>query len=338
MQNIVSKSERTRIAIPDGFVFATAALALVVVAATLSVCSPSWFSIWIVIIFGTPHNFSEFRYFLSRLPSRFGPLKLFFITSFAGLLLLFLTESALSICFSRQLLPPLLGRLLLSIWNESLIVWILALSLLRYRDLTRNSAMFNIGLAAFASVANFLSPAMFIVSLTYLHPLIGLWILERELRRTRKSWLKAYHLCLWSVPVGVMALVLALHGTTNDAATNKLLTLSSPGAGFFTGASPTMLLAVYTFLQMVHYGVWVFAIPIATQSWKRWRVDQLAFLKKRTKLRPLIRTVIGVGVATVICAWFGFNLDYNTTIEIYVVASLAHVLAEAPFLFWMYES
>jgi hypothetical protein len=50
--------------------------------------------------------------------------------------------------------------------------------------------------------------------------------------------------------MGVIALVLWLHGTMGDAATNKLLTLSIPGSGFFTGTSPTMLLAVYTFLQM----------------------------------------------------------------------------------------
>lgn len=338
LQHLSAKQAPSLIVVNDGHLFAVACLLLVAAAAILAASAPVWFSVASVVVFGTPHNFFEFRYFLSRLPSRFVPLKPFFITSFIGLAILTATEIALAVCIDKHIVDTAGARLLLSVWNESLIAWIFALSLLRYRDITRGGVIFNAILAVVTSIANFLSPQMFTVSLIYLHPLVGLWILERELRRTRKAWLRGYHWCLLAIPLSVAVLAMGLQGTVSDTESNRLLTLSTPGAQFFTGASPIMLLAVYTFLQMVHYGVWVLAIPIATQSWRRWRVDQMAFLRERKRLRPVVSVAIGCGVLTVLGFWFGFKLDYHTAIEIYVIMSLAHVLAEVPFMFWMHES
>ena len=39
------------------------------------------------------------------------------------------------------------------------------------------------------------------LGLVFLHPLMALWILDRELRRRRPAWLLAYRLCLLGVPL-----------------------------------------------------------------------------------------------------------------------------------------
>lgn len=337
MQNLSYKSNFPSVSLSERHVFAGAALLLIAASALLAAGLPAVFSIWTVIIFGVPHNYAEFRYFLAKLPSRFGPLKPFFMTSFVGVLLLFCMEAALAISVDRGWLQPPLSRSLLWCWNEALILWILALSVLRYRDITRGAIVLNALLAAVTTASNCLSPNMFTIVLTYLHPLLGLWIFERELRRSRKSWLPTYHRCLLAVPVVVLALALCLHGTTSDAAAMRLLTLSNLGVAFFPGASPVMFVAVYGFLQMVHYGVWVLAIPIATQSWKRWNINRISAVRNRSRLRMALAAAVGLATLALPAFWLGFKFDYNTTIEIYVIVSLMHVIAEVPFLFWMHE-
>lgn len=340
MQNVSYQSKlpsASAAALSQQQVFAASWLLLVVASALLAAGLPSVFSIWTVIIFGVPHNYAEFRYFLAKLPSRFGPLKPFFMTSFVGVSLLFCAEAALAISVDRGWLQPPLSRSLLWCWNEALILWILALSVLRYRDITRGAIALNMILAFVTTASNCLSPPMFTVVLTYLHPLLGLWILERELRRSRKSWLPTYHRCLLAVPVVVLALALCLHGSTSDTAALRLLTLSNLGVSFFPGTSPIMFVAIYGFLQMVHYGVWVVAIPIAARSWQKWNINHLSVVRNRSRLRRLLWTAVGVATLAIPAFWLGFKFDYYTTIEIYVIVSLTHVIAEVPFLFWMHE-
>jgi hypothetical protein len=42
-----------------------------------------------------------------------------------------------------------------------------------------------------------------------------------------------------------------------------------------------------------------------------------------------------LGTAVVGLLWLGFTIDYSTTRDIYFTLSIAHVLAEAPFLLRM---
>ncbi|MBX9720714.1 MAG: hypothetical protein K2X81_04920, partial [Candidatus Obscuribacterales bacterium] len=72
----------------SGTTFAIWFTLLILLSAVFSGCMPGTFTIATVVVFGGPHNWFEFRYFLSRLPSRFGPLFPFFITAFGGVLLL----------------------------------------------------------------------------------------------------------------------------------------------------------------------------------------------------------------------------------------------------------
>jgi hypothetical protein len=75
---------------------------LVFVFAELAAYTPIWFTLITVCAFGGPHNYAEYRYFLSRLPSRFGPLRAFFITAFAGAIILLLLQIVLTQPFLRN--------------------------------------------------------------------------------------------------------------------------------------------------------------------------------------------------------------------------------------------
>src|SRR5438046_2936747 len=64
--------------------FAAAALGLAILAAGIAGWFPVGFSIVTVFLFAGPHNLVEFRFFLSRMPARWGPLRLFFLLGLGG--------------------------------------------------------------------------------------------------------------------------------------------------------------------------------------------------------------------------------------------------------------
>jgi len=66
--------------------FALVTLALMAASAFLAGWAPLGFSIVTVFLFAGPHNWVEMRYFMGRLPGRFGPLRNYFLVSAAGVL------------------------------------------------------------------------------------------------------------------------------------------------------------------------------------------------------------------------------------------------------------
>src|SRR5437763_17148214 len=66
--------------------FVLAALGLATAAAALAGWTPLYFSVATVFLFAGPHNWLEFRYFLTRLPARWGRLRGFFLLAFAGMI------------------------------------------------------------------------------------------------------------------------------------------------------------------------------------------------------------------------------------------------------------
>src|SRR5262249_55753126 len=110
-----------------GMALAGVMLALALGAALLSGWTPILFSIATVFLFAGPHNWLEARYFLTRLPARWGKLRPFFLFAFGGLFALCAGSWAL----------PWLGNWFhwtesgyataVATWNSLLIVWIAAL-------------------------------------------------------------------------------------------------------------------------------------------------------------------------------------------------------------------
>src|SRR5262245_2589663 len=67
-----------------GVFFASCALGVAILAAVLAGWVPLGFSIVTVFLFAGPHNWYEFRYFLSRMPARWGPRKAFYLLGIGG--------------------------------------------------------------------------------------------------------------------------------------------------------------------------------------------------------------------------------------------------------------
>ncbi len=90
---------------------------------------------------------------------------------------------------------------------------------------------------------------------------------------------------------------------------------------------------------MVHYGIWVFALPLATRCWRRWRLDYAPIVRKRPLLAGVLALVIPVsGMLAIPALWAGYAIDYATANQIYITVATIHVIAELPFMFWMVES
>src|SRR6266542_399234 len=68
----------------SGQLFAAVSLSLAVLAALLAGWAPLGFSIVTVFLFAGPHNWIEGRYFLERLPARWGKLRAFFLLGLGG--------------------------------------------------------------------------------------------------------------------------------------------------------------------------------------------------------------------------------------------------------------
>src|SRR2546423_10609990 len=84
--SVVAMPSMMRAAPPvSGRALAGGMLALAAAAALLAGWTPILFSIVTVFLFAGPHNWLEARYFLTRLPARWGKLRPFFLVAFAGM-------------------------------------------------------------------------------------------------------------------------------------------------------------------------------------------------------------------------------------------------------------
>jgi hypothetical protein len=121
MQNAIELKQTRWQAVPlRSQANASVFVAVVVLCLLVSAFTASWLplqvSIVTVFLFAGPHNWFEFRYFLMRLPLRFGKSRTFFLTAFAGIGLLTITYVALPIVYRMESGPAeawsvLAGRL-----------------------------------------------------------------------------------------------------------------------------------------------------------------------------------------------------------------------------------
>lgn len=319
----------------SGQIFAGACIMLAAGAALLAGWAPLGFSMVTVFLFAGPHNWMELRYFLSRLPGRMGPLRGYFLFSFAGVL-------ALTAMFTAM---PWLGAgwnedtwlLALALWNSALLIWLAALVQLRSRQRPRRDWSWTLPAACLLMAVNWHAPAAWDLGLVYLHPLIALWILDRELLRSRPAWRPAYHACLSTVPLFVGLLWWQLASTPNlpgaDILTARVT--QHAGAEVLQGVSTHLLVATHAFLEMLHYGVWVIAIPLIGLRTAPWRMDSIPLTWRSASWRLGLGVVLILGVGVVLMLWACFLANYPLTRDVYFTVAMVHVLAEAPFLFRM---
>lgn len=315
-------------------VFAFLFVTLAVSSCALAGLVPLGFSIVTVFLFAGPHNWMEARFFLSRMPAGWGRLKHYFVPAFAGVLALFGTSLLLpSVARNWQWRQ---GEWLMGIagWNTLLVLWVVFLAERRYRE-TGGSGWLWVAPAGFALIAaNWLWPLAWSLALVYLHPLVALWYLDRELGRRRKQWRLAYRLCLAAVPALLFALWWQL-ANAPPLPGNDLLSMQithHAGANILSGISSRLLVATHVFLEMLHYAAWIVVIPLVGYAGSPWSLKKVPLANRSGRWKLVIAAVLIAGAAATLFLWAGFLADYPLTRDAYFSVAILHVLAEIPFL------
>jgi hypothetical protein len=187
---------------------------------------------------------------------------------------------------------------------------------------------------------NWLGPNFFSLAIVYVHPLIALWFLDRHLRRTRPAWSRAYRRCLAFLPLVLAAMIWQLSQTVPLADDNGLFwrITQHSGAEVLPQVSSHLLVSVHLFLEMLHYGVWIVALPLIGRlvvAPRFWDVKTVPIARHPKGFPRIIGAMLVAAIVAVVVLWVGFSIDYATTRDVYFTIAIAHVLAEAPFLLRM---
>ena len=339
MQNIESRillAQPSAVQTGDSprFVFAALFLGFSLFSASLISWKPLQLSLITVFLFAGPHNWMEFRYFLGRMPARWGKSRLFYAVGLGGVALLTVAYISLYALGQSWYLNDRAWTLSIAVWNTCLILWVCSLLYLRGRERRGRDWSWTFA-AGFALCAlSWVAPLLFSLGLVYLHPLIALLFFDRQLKRTRPHWRKTYHLCLAALPV-VLLLIwtqLARAAPLPEADELSWRITQHAGAGILKGISSHLLVATHVFLEMIHYGVWLVLMPLAGLGASLWRTNRIPLAAHRKGWPRAVRAALLLGLFVVLVLWAGFLFDYTRTRDIYFALAMAHVLAEAPFL------
>lgn len=328
--NLIQQKRVGSFALP----FAVCFLLFALLSALVIGWKPLQLSIATIFLFAGPHNWFEFRYFLARMPRRWGRSKTFFTVALGGVFLLTVSYLALYYLGQSWYLNKDAWTLSISFWNTTLLVWICFLVWLRGKQYSKRdwSWIFAVGfaIAAFA----WAMPLWFSLALVYVHPLIALWFFDRQLKRTKPEWRSAYHFCLAALPLILIAMWTILVSSPNLPETDALSwrITQHAGAWILTGVSSHLLVATHVFLETIHYGVWLVLIPLVGFKAGVFEMNKIPLAIHRDGFPKTMITVLAVGILVVFALWICFYANYTTTRDIYFAFAMAHVLAEAPFL------
>ena len=341
VENISIGSWSTQEARPQTRVSAGVFATIIVGSAVLSAAVASWLplqaSIITVFLFAGPHNWFEARYFLLRLPARFGRSRNFFIVAFAGIGLLTFAYVSLPALYYSNVWSGANWPNAIAVWNTLMIFWISGLVLMRGKQKANRDWFWVLPIAFALCSLNWWSPELFSLAIVYVHPLVALWFLDRHLRRTKPEWLRTYRGCLMFLPVVLAGMLWQLSQTSSLADDNGLFwrITQHAGAELLPKVSSHLLVSIHVFLEMLHYGVWIFALPLIGATGAIWSVKSIPVAKHSRGFPKLVGAFLICGLFAVLLLWFGFSADYSLTRDIYFTIAMAHVLAEAPFLLRM---
>jgi len=196
-------------------------------------------------------------------------------------------------------------------------------------------------LACLVCAGVWLSPLALNVALVYLHPLMALWLLDREVRRSRPEWRRAYRFAVACVPALLVVLWWHLRdapdlpGSDWASAMLQSAIVNHSGAWYIEGVSTHFLVAAHTFLELVHYGVWIVLIPLVGMRAAPWRLHTIPAARRSAAWRRGVAALLLFGLCVVLVLWVCFGLDYGATRDVYFTVAMLHVLAEVPFLLRM---
>jgi hypothetical protein len=334
------------LATKSGFAFALGFVGLAVVAAILSGTLPISFAFAAVFLFAGPHNWLELRYALGRMPARAGKLRAFFLVSAVGIAGLGGAYALLPYVMTH-FSDPQIGTGIYWGWSTAFLFWTALLVWMRSNTNPRFDSGWVWPVVCFASAGVSLNPIALPVAMVYLHPLMALWLLDLELRRSRPTWRRTYRIALGSVPVFLFVLWWQFRDTSAMSGSDQMTLAFAPasinadamadqvGAFALPDVSPYFLISAHTFLEMVHYGVWVILIPlIGMRSWP-WQLATIPAVRRGRWWSRAIGAFLLSGLLVVGVLWICFGLDFETTRRVYFSVAMLHVLAEVPFLLRM---
>ena len=309
-------------------------LALVAGCALLAGFAPVRFSIVTVFLFAGPHNWLEMRYFLARLPARWGKLRGYFALAFLGIFGLSAAYIALIVSAEWRWIDEDASTLAYALVQTALVFWVALLAHLRSRTNPRRDWGWVWSAALLAVALAWYQPQFWSVALVYLHPLLALWMLDLELKRSRPAWRPAFHLLLASLPVFLGLLWLRLSGRPDLPGGGELSSRIThhAGADALPELSAAFLVAAHTFLEMLHYLVWIVAMPLIGLKTAAWRLDGVPLTWRGVPWRRGLACLLLGGAFLVTALWAAFLIDYPTTRTVYFAVATLHVMAEFPFL------
>ena len=305
--------------------------AVFVSCALIAIVAPIQVSIVTVFLFAGPHNWMEARFFLTRMPARWGRLAPYYTLGLMGSLALGGMFAALPWMAENDAGVSLL---LVALWNSLFTVWIMRLAVLRRQQNPRRDWPFLIPIGFVCIAINWIAPLAWSLALVFLHPLIALAFLDQELRQKRLVWQKAFRRALPLIPVCLVAMaVYCARGP--DVSGSDVLTWQiahHAGAGIIPGVSTHFLVATHVFLELLHYLIWILVIPLTTQGLSLRRIADMPLARRSLNWRRFILAIVAVGALVMLILWVSFVVDYTWTRNVYFAVAILHVLMEIPFL------
>jgi hypothetical protein len=298
---------------------------------------PLQMSIATIFLFAGAHNFMEFRYFAARMPLRWGRSRLYYTVGIGGVVVLAGAYLTLYFASGNWLWSLDTHATLTATWNTVFVLWLGLLVYLRGRQRPRSDWSWAFPVVFLFAALAWVAPQYWALALVYIHPLIALWFLERQIRRTRPEWLRSYHWCLASIPIFLALLWMSLSGEANLSEETNLFWRISQHAGsqILPGISSHVLVATHVFLESVHYFVWILLIPLVDRRAVPWKLGEVPLFAKKGGFPRLVVGAVAVSLLLIVALWLGFAVDYATTRDVYFAFAIAHVLAEFPFLIKM---
>ncbi|MFJ1586392.1 hypothetical protein ACIOC1_24110 [Streptomyces sp. NPDC088197] len=288
-----------------GFVLAAA------VALAVSLRLPAGTAVVGLAVFGILHNVLELRYVTGRFEGVLhGP----FLRLLGALI------TGIVVC---RLLPPSSATRTAEILLAYVLLAAACVHALRTRPVPLAASCALLAGAAMASLA---FPAYHFVVLAHLHnvvPLLFLWEWSRAMPRGRAAFRAVQ--CGWVLVIPALLLSGALDGLLGAGSgwTDRLALSYTPPAWQHTHAG-LRFVAVFAFLQTMHYVVWVWFMP-------RYAPDATeAFERRAPVLRGVRAWALGLGGAAALSVLF--VSDYTRGRSLYAAVASYHAYLEFPVL------
>ena len=298
---------------------------------------PLQMSIATIFLFAGVHNFMEFRYFVVRMPTRWGRSRTFYTVGIGGVVVLAVAYLTLYFSTGNWIWSYDTSTAATASWDTAFVLWLGSLFYLRGRQRPRSDWSWAFPIAFGLAALAWIVPQYWSLSLVYIHPFIAMWFLERQIRRTRPEWLRAYHWCLASIPVFLAVIWLSFASSPNLPEDTNLFTRITQHAGseILPGISSHVLVATHVFLESIHYFVWILLIPLVDRKAIPWQLFHVPLFGAKGGFPKLVVAGLAVSLIIVAVLWGGFAVDYTRTRDLYFAFAIAHVLAEFPFLIKM---